>query len=236
MEAITKRNWIFARRNNIVTLAWLTPILAVVFTWLMTIAQDEPAADLLGLGRLAVFSQFAVVMVYFFVNALVSWIAAAYLASRELEDRFLSIIRLSPISARDIYIGHMRTVMVIMLPQLLIFHAGIAVYYISTNPDIFRENEVSVAMFAGVMLMNLLNTFAIATVVLPAIYGNTAFFIVMGAIVSLIAVPNNFMFFYIAENLNVPLFVPPLAVMAFFAIISVLSVMWGNYRWYAEWR
>ncbi len=236
MEAITKRNWIFARRNNIITLAWLTPVLAVVFTWIMTIAQDEPIANMLGLGILSVFSQFAVVMVYFFVNALVSWIAVAYLVSRELEDRFLSLLRLTPITARDTYIGHMRTVMVIMMPQLLVFHAGIAVFYTATNPDIFRENEVSIAMFAGVLLMNLLNTFAITTVVLPAIYGKTAFFILFGAVVSLIAVPNNFMFFFISENLNVPLFVLPLAVMAFFAIICVLTMMWGNHRWYAEWR
>jgi hypothetical protein len=236
MEAIVRRNWIFARRNNIITLAWLTPVLSVVFTWVLSIVEDGPISDILGLGRLSMFAQFAVVMVYFFVNALVSWIVAAYLASREFEDKHLSLLRLTSVTPAQLYFGHLRTIANIMLPQIVVFHAGIAVFYIATNPDIFREGEVSIAMFVGVLFMNLLNTYAISTVILPAIYGKAALFITFGALVSLVAVPTNFIFFFIADDLGVPLFVLPLAVIAFFALMGFLTVLWGKRRWHAEWR
>jgi hypothetical protein len=236
MEAVTRRNWIFARRNNIVTLAWLTPFISILFTWLLTLAEDDPVSSALGFGRLAVFQQFVVVMVYLFVNALVSFIVAAYLVSREFEDRGLSLVRLTDISPASLYFGHLRTIAAVMLPQILLFHIGIAVFYIATDPHLFSRGDVNVHMFIGILAMNLLNTAAISALVLPGIFGRSAAFILLGLFASFVAVPLDFMFFFIADDLQLPIWIPILVAFVPFASLAWLSIAWGKRRWYAEWR
>jgi len=235
MNAIACRNWLFARRNNILTLAWLTPFISLLFTWLSTLTEDDPVSAALGLGRLEVFRQYMVVIVYFFVNAIVSWIVTAYLTTRELEDRHLALLRLTQITPQGLFFGHLASVAKIMAPQIVLFHAGMAIYYLLSVPPGGPTAELSAGLFVGVLVMNLINTFAIATVIVPAVFGKTGLFIALGAVVAFAIVPMDFIFFMIADMHEVPLFVFPAAVLLPIGLMLLLGVYWGKRRWFADW-
>jgi len=60
--------------------------------------------------------------------------------------------------------------------------------------------------------------------------------LLLGALVAFAAVPVDFMFFFIADTLQTPIWIPILAAFIPLAILAWLTIAWGKRRWYAEWR
>lgn len=236
MNAIFRRNWLIARRNNLVTLGWLTPVITILFNWLSTLTEEDTVTGAMGIGRLAIFQPFTVVIIYLFVNALVSFLVAAYLTTRELEDKSLSQIRLTQLTPFNLIGGHFLTVAAIMLPQMVLFHIAVFVYALFWLPPVDQGPSVNFALIFGVFLMNMLNSFALTSLLCFGLFGRAFFFVVLGGIAAFFAVPINFTIFYIADQYGLGvLAVTALQILPLGAMLF-LSIALGKYMWHAEWR
>ncbi len=186
---------------------------------------------------MAIFQPYTVVIIYLFVNSLVSFLTAAYMTTRELEDKQLSQIRLTLLSPFDLILGHLKTVAVIMIPQMLLFHVAVFIYnLIWLAPGTSEGQTISVWMVFGVFIMNALNTAAITAILCFGLFGRPYLFVALGGLSAFFAVPMNFTLFYIADHFGVGIPLVTAAQILPLAIVILLAVSLGRYRWRSEWR
>ena len=235
MDAIFRRNWLIARRNNLVTLGWLTPAIALLFNWLSTLTVDDPVSGQLGIQTLAVFQPFTVVIIYMFVNSLVTFLAAAFLMTRELDDRALAQTRLSRLTPLDVLGGYFVTVFAVMLPQNVLFHIAVFIYNLTWAAPYNSPAQINMGLVFGVLLMNILNTVAVAGVLSFGLFGKAYVFVVLGGLVAFFMVPANFMLFYVADSLNVSVLTAAAGQIVPLAAMFIFALALGRYRWRTEW-
>ncbi|MEP0814697.1 MAG: hypothetical protein HRF49_08555 [bacterium] len=239
MGAVFRRNWLFAKRNNLVLMGWLVPPACVLFNWLSSLADDDVFGGVgAGVSRLQIFQPYTVVMIYLFVNTLVSWLAATYVALKEGEPGSLDLIKLTGVRPGEVWAGHLATQAAIMLPQIFVFFAGLLIYnelFLAQTPEgmTLRNN---LPLFASVILMNVINFLFISSLTLSGIFRLPAAGIALGALFSFLVVPADFMMFWLADFYSVPLALVAGAAAAPAAAVNLFALASGASNWKARRR
>lgn len=233
MGAVFQRNWRIAGRTNVILLGWLTPFVSLLFTWLATLAEW----DLPGMinARMNVFYLFTVAVVYLFTNALVTWLATAYLARSDFETSSLELVKLTRVGPAGLLFGHLLTVSAVMLPQIILFHAGLWVYTTAVIVPQDPSAQVSSLLLLGVLAMNIVNFISIAVITLFSLFVSPHLFVILGAILAFSIVQGNFMLFLISARFGTPIVYAVLVSLVPVMLCILPALLFGKRRWYAGW-